>query len=146
MYFWSRHQMYFWSRAHLKCAWIVSIVGTVCVRACARARFSLSQFGYVLTAVIRIRPPKATGQHHSWALISYADMESVDRLIGSQTVAHVEGDGMTFTARRIDPEVALSSDGSFHQIFQTCKDRVAQARAIALACADSKVTYQLRDR
>ena len=120
----------------------------VCVRACvcARARFSLSQFGYVLTAVIRIRPPKATGEHHSWALLSYADMESVDRLIGSQTVAHVEGDGMTFTARRIDPEVALSSDGSFHQIFQTCNDRVAQARAIALACADSKVTYQLRDR
>ena len=122
----------------------------VCVRVRVRVRvracFSLSQFGYVLTAVIRIRPPKATGEHHSWALIAYADIESVDRLIGSQTVAHVEGDGMTFTARRIDPKVAVSSDGSFHQIFQTCNDRVAQARAIALACADSKVTYHLRDR
>ena len=99
-----------------------------------------------MTAVIRIRPPDAQHKHNSWALVAFADVESVDRLIGSQTVAHVEGDGMTFTARRIDPELALSSDGAFGQVFQTCRDRVAQDRAIALACADSKVTYHLRDR
>jgi hypothetical protein len=100
----------------------------------------------VLTAVIRIRPPDAEHEHNSWALIAFADADSVDRLIGSDTVARVEGDGMAFTARRINPKLAVSSDGSFGQIFQTCRDRVAQARAIALACADSKVTYNLRER
>jgi len=71
----------------------------------------------------------------------------VDRLLGSDAVASLKsGEGMTFTAKRIDPQLAISSTGSFGQIFQTCRDRVAQARAIALACADSKLTYQLRDR
>ena len=100
----------------------------------------------MLTAVIRIRPPDATHEHNSWALVAFADADSVDRLIGSENVARVEGDGMAFTARRIDPKLAVSSDGSFGQIFRACKDRVAQARAIALACADSKVTYSLRER
>jgi hypothetical protein len=104
------------------------------------------EFGYVLTAVIRIRKPDAEHAHNSWALVAFADEDSVERLMGTQTVAQVEGDAMTFTARRINPKLAMSSDGSFGQIFQTCKDRVAQARAIALACADSKVTYHLRDR
>ena len=105
---------------------------------------SLQQFGYVLTAVIRIRPPTKKIAHNSWALVAFADVESVDRLMSSG--ARVEADGMTFTAARIDPEVAVSSDGSFAEIFRTCRDRVAQARAIALACADSKVTYHMRDR
>lgn len=106
----------------------------------------VSQFGHVLTAVIRIREPDAEHLHNSWALVAFGDPESVERLLGSQTAAHVEGDRMTFTARRINPKLAVSSDGSFGQIFRTCNDRVAQARAVALACADSKLTYHLRDR
>ena len=107
---------------------------------------SLQQFGYVLTAVIRIRPPTKEIAHNSWALVAFADVESVDRLMSSGDVARVEADGMTFTATRIEPELALNSTGSFAEIFRTCRDRVAQARAIALACADSKVTYHMRDR
>ncbi len=105
------------------------------------------QFGHVLTAVIRIREPTPEIAHNSWALVAFAETNSVDRLLGSDAVASLKsGEGMTFTAKRIDPQLAISSTGSFGQIFQTCRDRVAQARAIALACADSKLTYQLRDR
>ena len=111
--------------------------------AALRERFR--EYGYVLTAVIRIRAPDAEHPHNSWALVAFAEVDSVERLMGADNMAHVQGEGMVFTARLIDPKLAMTSDGSFAHVFRMCRARVDQARAIALACADSKVTYHLRD-
>jgi hypothetical protein len=91
-----------------------------------------SGFGRVLTAVVRYRAPDEEIANNSWALLTFADIESLDRLWneegdGGNTVL-LEAQECQLKVRRISPEKAMSSTGSFGQIFRICLRRVYDAR------------------
>jgi hypothetical protein len=95
-----------------------------------KRRFSV--FGRVLTAVLRYRAPDEEITNNSWALLTFAHIESLDRLWsteggGGNTVL-LEAQDCLLKVRRISPDKAMSSTGSFGQIFQLCLQRVNDAR------------------
>ena len=100
-----------------------------------------SEFGQVIAAVIRYRDPEPDHPHNSWALLAFAELSSVDRLMGESETVKVNSGGydgdsdVNYTVRRIDPDKAMNSTGSFGQIFQTCRERVKkyeQAQSVRL--------------
>lgn len=90
-----------------------------------------SGFGHVLTAVVRYRAPTDGSPHNSWALLSFAQLESVARLWqagnGGDTVL-LEAQECKLRVRRVNPEKAMSSTGYFGQIFRMCLQNVDEQR------------------
>lgn len=98
-----------------------------------------SEFGEVLTAVIRYREPEEGKPHNSWALVVFKDNSDVVRLMRSKKerkvpakslvsaddsgpsqwveAKDIAGLGWSHTVRLIDPEQALESKGSFGKSF-----------------------------
>jgi hypothetical protein len=94
-----------------------------------------SEFGEVLTAVIRYREPEEGKPHNSWALVVFKDNSDVVRLMRGKTeqivrakclasagdsgasqlveAKDISGRGWSHIVRLIDPEQALESKGSF---------------------------------
>ena len=90
--------------------------------------------GSVLVAVLRRREPtRDSGPHNSWALVVFNELSTYNKLMDGKETARIptgvdDGQGgpkVTFVVRKVSPEKALDSTGSFGKIFAECRRRVA---------------------
>ena len=110
-------------------------------------------FGLVLACVVRYRKPDPPDwPHNSWALLTFEKAATVEKIFelhrSSPDTALVSADeDITFIVRPVDPKKAMTSQGSFGQIFQECRRRVKRARAeLRWLAAEKKLAEEFTRR